>query len=170
MTIQAPGAANLADTIDLQVTVYNDKTGHNLPTSVFFFREMWIEVTAWNGTDTVYRSGNLDANGDLMDRNSALQPNADKDLVLFGGILYKDGVESNVFELDSLVNNSLPPFGSKTATYRFTPHGTGSLSVRVRLMFRPFGPYLFRAVAADQYISEIPTFEMARSEATVNIQ
>ncbi|HZY10036.1 MAG TPA: multiheme c-type cytochrome [Bacteroidota bacterium] len=170
MTINVPPTVALEDTIKVEVTVCNDKTGHNLPTSVFFNRQMWVEVTAWNDRDTAYRSGHLDANGDLMDKNSSLQPNADKDLTVFGGTLYKKGQETNVFELDSLVNNSIPPFASRTAHYNFKAPYTGVWNISVRLLFRPFGPYLFRAVGAQQYLAELPIFEMVKQETILNVQ
>ncbi len=170
MTLDAPTTGSLGDSLRIAVCVYNDKTGHNLPTSVFFNRQMWIEVTIWNNTDTVYRSGHRDANGDLMDKNSILRPNEDKYLVMFGGTLYKNGQESNVFELDSLVNNSIKPFECRTATYRFKVSGVGMWNVKTRLLFRPFGPYLFRALSADQYVTELPIFEMAVREAVVDVR
>ncbi|HEV8538049.1 MAG TPA: multiheme c-type cytochrome [Bacteroidota bacterium] len=164
MALDVPSTIRHGDSIDVDVSVYNDKTGHNVPTSVFFFRQMWIEVTVWNGPDTVYRSGYLDANGDLMDNNSALQSNADKDLVLFGGTLYKNGQESNIFELDSLVNNSIPPFATRHARYKCLVSEPGEWNVRARLLFRPFGPYLLRALGAERYIPELRIFEMNTSE------
>lgn len=170
VTVDVPATVNVGDSLRIAVTVYNDKTGHNLPTSVFFFRQMWVEVFVWTGSDTLYRSGHLDANGDLKDANSALEPNADRDLVLFGGVLYKHGVETNVFELDSLVNNSIPPFGVRTAVYRMIASRSGVWNVRVRLLFRPFGPYLFRGVGAQEYVAELPTFEMTQYEGTVTVQ
>ncbi len=170
VTVLAPSSSNIQDTIRVDVQIYNDRTGHNLPTSVFFFRQMWLEVTAWDALGTAYQSGHRDANGDLMDSHSALQPNADHDLALFGGILYKNGTESNVFELDSLVNNSIPPFATRTATYRFSVPRAGQWNLKVRLLFRPFGPYLFRGVGADQYLTEIPTFEMVSQQTIINVQ
>lgn len=168
MNLFVPSTTSLAESLQIAVTVTNDRTGHNIPTSVFFFRQMWIELTVWNGADTVYRSGHLDANGDLMDKNSALRPNADNGLTLFGGTLYKNGKESNVFELDSLVNNSIPPFSSRTAKYTFLLPHSGRWNVRSRLLFRPFGPYLFRSLGAEAYLSEIPTYEMSLKESSVD--
>jgi hypothetical protein len=131
---------------------------------------MWVEISVANGADTAYRSGNLDANGDLMDRHSALLPNGDQDLMLFSGYLFKNGHESSVFEVDSVVNTSLPPFAARTARYRFRVSRAGLWTVRTRLLFRPFGPYLFRSLRAEQYISEIPTFEMITNETIVNVR
>jgi len=165
----SPSSGAIGDTLLVEVGVYNDKTGHNLPTSVFFNRQMWIELTVWKGTDTVYRSGHLDENGDLMDKNSALRPNEDPDLTIFNGTLFKEGQESNVFELDSLVNRSIPAFGSHWAGYYFLPPATGRWNVKTRLLFRPFGPYLFRALGADEYVTELPIFEMAVHEAIIDV-
>ncbi len=170
MSIQAPSTARVQDSITVQVRVCNDRTGHNLPTSVFFFRQMWIEVTIGDATGIVYRSGDLDANGDLKDKYSELEPNADRDLRLFGGTLYKHGAESNVFELDSLVNNSIPPFESRMAYYKFKAPRPGTWNVKVRLLFRPFAPYLFRALGAHQYLPELPIFEMITQQTTINVQ
>lgn len=170
LSVDAPAQVNVSESVKVAVTVYNDKTGHNLPTSVFFNRQMWIEVTAWKGTDTVYRSGHLDANGDLMDANSALNPNADPDLTIFNGALFKNGEPSNVVQLDSLVNKTIPPFGSHTANYVFQPDAVGTWNIKVRLLFRPFGPYLFRSLDAGQYVSELPIFEMNTETRQVVVQ
>ncbi|MBM4165316.1 MAG: hypothetical protein FJ218_00060 [Ignavibacteria bacterium] len=170
LTANIPSSANLNDSINIGVTIINDKTGHNLPTSVFFNRQMWIEVTVSKGSDTVYRSGHFDANGDLMDNNSAIAPNADKDLVIFNGSLYKDGHPSNAFELDSVVNKTIPPFAWHTANYKFKVLSSGIWNVKTRLLFRPFGPYLFRSLGASQYVSELPVFEMNSYETNINVQ
>ncbi len=169
MELVPPAGGSAGDTLVLGVRVTNDKTGHNLPTSVFFNRQMWIEVTVWRGTDTVCRSGYLDANGDLMDKNSALRPDEDRQLTMFNGTLYKNGHESNVFELDSLVNNSLAPFESRVAEYSFTPSAAGEWNVRARLLFRPFGPYLFRSVGAGGFVTELPVFEMVALEGSLTV-
>ena len=169
MDLELPSLAATGDTVRASVRVRNDKTGHNLPTSVFFNRQMWIEITVWRRTDTLYRSGHFDANGDLMDAKSALNPNGDPDLTIFGGTLYKNGEESNVFELDSLVNNTIPPFGARTATYGFVPREAGQWNVKARLLFRPFGPYLFRALGADAYVTELPVFEMVVRESILTV-
>jgi len=169
LSVEAPATGTVNDSLSVAVRVYNDKTGHNIPSSVFFFRQMWVEVTVSKGAAFAYKSGHLDANGDLMDRHSELQPDADTDLMLFGGYLFKNGLESNVFELDSMVNTSLAPFASRTGTYRFSVPSSGQWNIKVRLLFRPFGPYLFRAVGGQQYIPSIPTFEMELFETIIAV-
>ena len=127
-------------------------------------------MTAWRGADTAYRSGHLDANGDLMDENSALRPGGDADLVIFNGALYKNGEPSNVFELDSLVNRSIPPFGMRAARYRFVIADPGRWNVKARLLFRPFGPYLFRSLGAEEYTTALPIFEMVVRESIIEVE
>jgi hypothetical protein len=141
-----------------------------VPTSVFFFRQMWLEVTVFIGADTAFRSGHLDANGDLMEGHSALRPNQDTHLALFSGTLYRNGVETDIVDMDSLVNNSIAAFDGKTISYRFTVPRPGMWDVKVRLLFRPFGPYLFRSLGADQYLSELPIVEMNSSETIIDVR
>ena len=169
VSVSVPFAAAVNETLNVQVQVYNDKTGHNIPTSVFFFRQMWIEVYAWDAVDTAFRSGHLDAQGDLLDENSEVDPGGDPNLVLFSGTLYKAGKPTNVFELDSLVNNSIRPFETRIGDYRFVLPRPGIWTLRTRLLFRPFGPYLFRALGADQYLSELPTYEMHVETSTITV-
>jgi hypothetical protein len=170
VTFNTPTVTAVNETVTVQLQIYNDRIGHNVPTSVFFFRQMWIELYAWDAVDTAYRSGHRDAQGDLLDDNSELNPGGDPDLALFSGTLYKDGEPTNVFELDSLVNNSIRAFETRMVEYRFPLPRTGVWTIRARLLFRPFGPYLFRALGVSQYISEIPTFEMLGATKTVSVQ
>ncbi|HEX9657513.1 MAG TPA: multiheme c-type cytochrome [Bacteroidota bacterium] len=170
LALVAPSSGSAGDSVTLRVRITNDRTGHHLPSSVFFNRQMWIEVTVWDDQGTGYESGHLDANGDLKDKNSVLEPNADPDLALFAGTLYKRGDETNVFELDSLVNNSIPAFESRTAFYKIKLNRPGFWNIRARLLFRPFPPYLFRNLGGPQYIGELPIFEMVTESSTINIQ
>lgn len=171
VTVNVPMTARLQDSVQIAICIYNDKTGHNLPTSVFFNRQMWLEVTVWKGSDTVYRSGHLDANGDLMDKNSALRPNEDKDLQIFNGTLYSKGQPTGVLVyLDSIVNKTIKPFECRKVNYTFKVPQTGFWNVRVRLLFRPFGPYLFRNLGAHEYITELPIFEMSSHESLIEIR
>jgi hypothetical protein len=171
VTVNVPTMAALQDSIRLAICIYNDKTGHNLPTSVFFNRQMWLEVTVWKGSDTVYRSGHLDANGDLMDKNSVLRPNEDKDLQIFNGTLYSKGQETGILVyLDSIVNKTIKPFECRNVHYKFKIPRTGFWNARVRLLFRPFGPYLFRNLGAHEYITELPIFEMSNHESLIEVR
>jgi len=150
--------------------VKNDKTGHDIPSSVTFVRQMWLEVTISSGTETLYKSGYLDASGDLMDEHSKINHRGDPDLVLFQSALFKNGEPANVFEADSITINSIAPFESKSGIYFIEiPSNVGnSVDIRVRLRFRTFPPYFIRD-DAPELVAEIPVFEMAEYKRTVVI-
>lgn len=156
---------SLSDSVAVRVTVTNDRTGHNLPTAVFFNRQMWIEIAVSDQTGTVwYESGQLDENGDLLGVST---PGADPDLKIFNGVIYDalGNPGANVFNIGSLDNYSIPPFQSRTTEYRY-PKTAGTFDVSVRLLFRPFSTFAFRGTALEQYIPEIPTFEMEVAQAS----
>lgn len=170
MTVEAPDSVQPNSTLQLKVTVTNDKVGHDIPSSVTFVRQMWLEVTLTSGGDTLYKSGYFDANGDLMDEHSLLNPNGDPDLVLFQSALYKGSEPANVFTADSITIGSIAPLESKTGHYSipltFIPGNT--VSVKIRLRFRTFPPYAIRDGAAE-YIANIPTFEMEEYESSIAV-
>lgn len=168
MTVEAPDSVQPNSTLHLKVTVANDNVGHDIPSSVTFVRQMWLEVTVLSGIDTLYKSGYFDANGDLMDAHSILNPNGDPDLVLFQSALYKNGQPGNVFDADSIRIGSIAPLQSKSGEYSIPlPAISGnSIEVKVRLRFRPFQPYSIRD-GASEYISQIPIFEMEEFEGSI---
>jgi hypothetical protein len=49
----------------LTVSVSNLKAGHHLPTGVGDLRQLWVEVTAWQGKNPIYTSGHLDTSGEF---------------------------------------------------------------------------------------------------------
>lgn len=168
LEVEIPDAVQAGALLPIKATVINDKTGHDIPSSVTFVRQMWLEVTVASGADTIYKSGYFDADGDLMDEHSALNPNGDPDLVLFQSALFKNGQPANVFTADSIRIGSIAPFQSKTGLYSVPiPANPGStINARVRLRFRPFPPYSIRD-GASELIERIPVFEMAESEKSV---
>ena len=170
MRVNIPDFAQPNSTLRIEAIVKNDKTGHDIPSAVTFVRQMWLEVTVTNGTDTLYQSGHLDANGDLMDEHSELNPNGDPDLALFQSALYKNGERSNVFEADSIRIGSIGPFKSKTSVYSIALPSNirNTIDVKVRLRFRTFPPYSIRE-DAPELIDRIPIFEMEQFEGTVTV-
>ena len=171
MQVNVPDSALPNSTLKIEAIIKNDKTGHDIPSSVTFVRQMWLEVTVTSGVDTLFKSGYFDANGDLMDERSELNPNGDPDLALFQSVLFKNGERSNVFEADSIRIGSIGSFKSKTCVFSIAlPSNIGSLiDVKVRLLFRPFPPYAIRD-DAPQLINRIPIFEMERFERAVVVQ
>lgn len=168
MQVSAPTTVDANSNLQLAVTIVNDKTGHDIPSSVTFVRQMWLRVTVTSGSDTLYKSGYFDANGDLMDANSLINPNGDPDLVLFQSSLYLNGEPANVVTADSITIRSIPAFASRTGRYEIpvnVPSGT-TLNVSVQLLFRTFPPYALRGGGED-LIPKVPIFEMSTWESLV---
>lgn len=170
VTSEIPDAVTSGGVLRFSVTINNDKTGHDIPSSVTFVRQMWLEITAVNGADTLYRSGYFDANGDLMDSHSELNPNGDPDLALFQSALYLHGEPANVFTADSIKVGSIAPFQARTAHYSIpiSAAAAGTINLRIRLRFRTFPPYAIRGVEPEM-LARVPTFEMAEIERTIVI-
>ncbi len=60
------------DGVRFQVEVRNGTDGHNVPTGFDAERLVWLAITVRDGTGSViFRSGDLDPNGDLRDAHSA---------------------------------------------------------------------------------------------------
>jgi hypothetical protein len=170
LLVEAPAEVAIGDTLAVVVSVINDKTGHALPSGTSFSRQMWIEITATAdaGADTLYRSGNLDANGDLRDSNSELDPDGDPDLVNFNTVL-EGGPDVTVFTASGIRNRLLQPFERRDTTYRVPiPAGTtGPVEVAVRLRFRPLPPFKVRRLGRQDLVPLIPIFDMAGAEHQV---
>jgi hypothetical protein len=168
MTVELPDSVQPNSTLHIKATVTNDKVGHDIPSSVTFVRQMWLEVTVTSGADTLYKSGYFDAYGDLMDSHSVLNPNGDPDLVIFQSALFKQGQGGNVFNADSIRIGSIAPLQSKSGNYSIplTSISGSTVDVKVRLRFRTFPPYAIRDGGA-QYIANIPTFEMEEYQGLI---
>ena len=74
------------DGIDFKVELKNGTSGHNVPTGFDAERVVWLQVTVTDSTGAVvYRSGDLDPNGDVRDSHSVYVHNgempADGDLL-----------------------------------------------------------------------------------------
>jgi len=168
MTVELPDSVQSNSTLQIKATVINDQVGHDIPSAVTFVRQMWLEVTVTSGTDTLYKTGYFDGNGDLMDEHSLLNPNGDPDLVIFQSALYKEGQSANVFNADSIKIGSIAALQSKSGQYSI-PLGLisgNTVDVKIRLRFRTFPPYAIRDGAAE-YIANIPTFEMEEYQGSI---
>lgn len=178
MKVTAPDQANREAPLQLSVEIINDKTGHDIPSGTTFERQMWLEVIVRDAQTNaiVYSSGALDDNGDLLDHHSEqvksgeLEPDAD--LALFHGVALKNGQETLFFwEADEIDNRTIPAFSSETIVYETAldeVQGAAAI-VTVRLRFRSFAPYFLRAIEQEQFIAEIPIFDMEAFEQRVTI-
>lgn len=177
MTVTAPQEISASDSINITVSVFNNKTGHNVPSGTIFHREMWIELILSDALSKmiVYSSGLLDGNSDLMSRNSEFVKNGtlpeDTLLTLFNGVAYKDGKETPFFwEATSVDNRTIPSYKSYTASYTAPgPFEETTLELSVRLRFRSLPPYLLREIGQNELIDDLVIFDMETTTLLIEI-
>ncbi len=162
----APG-----ETLAVTVRITNDRTGHSLPSGTSFSRQMWVSIAAYTGPDTLYRSGHLDANGDLRDENSEIDPGGDPDLLKFGAKLL-GGDDVTVFSATGIEENLLVVNETRTKRYAvpIPESHVGAIALDVRLLFRPFPPYKARAEGELEVAARIPIFEMASDTRSIAVR
>lgn len=140
--------------LDVVVTVRNELDAHNLPTGSTFNRQLWVEVLVTDATGRqLYETGTLDANGDLRDHWSALDPYGDDDLItLHSDLIDEAGQRTRLtHEAAEHRTRALQPLHERTWTL-FVPvpdDAVGPLDVTARLRFRPYGPHVFRLLQQD---------------------
>lgn len=176
MAVNAPTQVQPGEMITIEVSINNDKTGHNIPSGTIFERQMWIEVILQDDSGTVYlESGKLDKNGDLLNHHSdfvkAGTMALDSNLVLFNGTPYSNGKETLFFwEADSIESNTIAPFETKTVQYSVkAPNIARPLSLNVRLLFRSFPPYLLREIGQESLLENLVLFEMETVTQNISV-
>jgi hypothetical protein len=168
VTPDFPAEVADGDTLELGIAVSNELTGHSIPSGTSFARDMWIEVTVADGLGApVYRSGWLEANGDLVD------PADDPDLVRFGSVLTDANGDPTqlTWRAVAIDESDLLRYGqTRQAVYSIgIPAGTaGPLAVNVRLRFRPMKPELVRAASLPELLP-IEIFDMWSASASVTV-
>lgn len=71
ITVHAPETAASGSRVDIRVDVTSLFAGHNFPTGFTAERQAWVEITLVDPLGRfVFRSGQLDSNGDLLDEHS----------------------------------------------------------------------------------------------------
>ncbi len=71
LTVHSPQHARPGQRVSVRVDVKNLVAGHNFPTGFTAERQLWVELTVWDPRGRViFRTGDLDANGDLRDEHS----------------------------------------------------------------------------------------------------
>jgi hypothetical protein len=174
LELDAASSVRAGEQLDLVLTVRNRIDGHNLPTGSTFIRQMWLEVIVHDAAGAiVYETGTLDANGDLRNFYSALDPFGDDDLVVFHSSLVGEDGRPEIFPWRAVEHftSSLPPLFARTFTL-FVPtvvDTPGPLEVSARIRFRTHPPYLLRALGLDELIGRIEIYDLASRSATVEI-
>jgi len=179
LSIAHPATVAAGDTLKLAVTVANTyqgvfSAGHSLPSGVTAERQMWIAVTARDQSGRVfYQSGQLDANGDLLDHHSALTPNADPDLTIFRQTMRDENGKEVLFfwQARSVENNLLAALAEKTAPYKIKlpANLAGEITLDVTLRFRTLQPYFLRELGLGNLVAKVPIVDMEKVAAQIKI-
>lgn len=142
---------------ELKVKVTNKRAGHNLPTSLTFIREIWldIEITDEKG-NVLLRSGALDSHNEIDEEATVFKADA----------VDKDGKPAEY--LWTIVrftdNNTIPPKGHKTGRYFFNvPKGVKEVKVVAKLNYRSFSQHFVDHLLGKGKL-DVPTVEMERVE------
>ncbi|MGS0727737.1 multiheme c-type cytochrome, partial [Shewanella sp. 0m-11] len=142
----------------LEVTVHNRRAGHDLPTSLTFIRQIWLEVIVRdvNGKE-IMRSGSLTADNALPEGTVVFQ---DTSVDVHGKPEHKPWRVANFS-----VQNTIPAKGSKTVNYPFTlPTGVAEYSVETKLHYRSFDQSVADLLLEDKVI--VPSVEMVSLSQT----
>ena len=174
LDLSAPTSVAHGQTFDVTVTATNKIAAHNLPTGSTFLRQLWVELTATDANGTVlYVTGDLDANGDLRDYWSELDPYGDHDLpTLHSGFVDQHG-NPTIFPWAASEHNSnaLSPLYDRTWTL-FIPTDAAvasPITVESRLRFRSIGPYVLRLVGMGDKVDEIDIHDLATDTVQVEL-
>ncbi|MCL1139266.1 multiheme c-type cytochrome [Shewanella pneumatophori] len=142
----------------LEVTVFNRRAGHDLPTSLTFIRQIWLEVIVRdvNGKELL-RSGTLTAENALPEGTVIFQDTA---------VDVHGKSEHKPWKVASFsVQNTIPAKGSKTVKYPFSlPAGVTDYSVETKLHYRSFDQSVADLLLEDKVI--VPSVEMAELSQT----
>ena len=157
----------------LMVGVQSLVEGHSIPTGTSFNRQVWVELYVTGADGTLYlSSGDLDAQGDLRDENSALEPGGDPYMVRGGGVFRSyltDSADQPTFDFASAAahyeSDTLGPLAARDILYdvgsALPESPAWPISVEARLLYRPYAPFLLRSMALDNYIAALPVVEIA---------
>ena len=177
LTVETSSLVIADSQFTLIATINNHQTGHDLPSGTIFERQMWLEVQVKNSAtgEVLLSSGMLDSNKDLMNFHSEDVSNGtvpeDTLLTLFNGKPIDENQQETLFfwEAKSVEKHTIAAFQEYDADYSFTvPANVTELDISVRLLFRSFPPYLFRAINKADLVDELIVFEMASTQITIN--
>jgi hypothetical protein len=159
-----PKNAAAGEDLSFGVVVYNAAAGHDLPTGIVELREMWVDLRVKDAKGkTLYRSGELDKNGEIPDGTIRFGAIAgDK----AGNKTYKPW-EATQF----LFYRTVPPkgyAGDQVTTQ--IPRGTaGPITVEAKLLYRSVSPHVVSEVLKDEAFTP-KIVEMSTARATVTVE
>lgn len=137
----------------LEVKVTNKRAGHDLPTSLTFIRELWLDVTVTDQDGKVIlRSGALDSHKEV-----------DPDATMFKAYAVdKEGKPAQyIWTVERFERRTtIPPKGHGYGRYAFIlPEGTTDINVRSKLNYRSFSQHFVDHLLGKGEM-EVPTVVM----------
>ncbi len=146
---------------ELLTTVKNVGAGHKIPTGVTYIRKMWLEVTVVDDSgETIFESGHITEDNQI-----------DPDTVFYRKV-FLDG-QGNLTPKSWLAeeigyDRRIPAKGYDEQVFKILPDSAvnGEYHVTVRLMYRSMSQDAANALGIDD--PEVRSFEMARTELTIN--
>lgn len=173
IAVETSNAVRAGEQLDLRVTVTNQNAAHDFPTGTTFIRQVWVQVRVEDAQGVLlYETGGLDANEDLKDAFSALEPYGDEDLLSLSSNLVDARGNPTILPWVATehISRSLGPLHARTYTL-FVPTSSttaGPLSVEAIVKFRPFPPYLFRVLELPEV--PLPIYDIAHAATNVLVQ
>ena len=153
------------DTLIIPITV-ESLTAHSIPSGTSFNREAWIELVISHNDDILLSSGLLINNTQSLDYE-------DDNLLLFKSYMFdsNEDTTNSVIDVEYIDNQSLQAYSQRFKYYNFiVPEGLqGELNISARMLFRPFEP-AFIIEHHDEFLNNLPVFEMYMVESTILIQ
>jgi nitrate/TMAO reductase-like tetraheme cytochrome c subunit len=162
------------DQTTLNVVIENRTSGHNVPTGFTSERQLWVEVEVKEDGETVFASGDLDAEGDLRDHLSwsviAGDAALDTQLVNFQSLNLLRVVDVSLgipdvyetifpFDADYIVRRSLAPLEARSLQYTLPPLSPDA-EITVRLRYRNLPPYVLRALDLGDLVERLHIFDI----------
>lgn len=146
---------------ELAVKVTNERAGHNLPTSLTFIREVWLDITVTDATgEVLFHSGHLDDHGEIESGSTIFQNKAVDDEGKPAEYLW------TITRFDSV--NTIPPKGHRYGRFFFNiPADSGEVTVVAKLNYRSFSQHFVDHLLGEGKL-HVPVVEMEKLEATYN--
>ena len=160
-----PSTVSNLDTLEIPLTI-ESLTAHSIPSGTSFNREAWIEVVVKHNETIIYSSGMIADNTQELNIN-------DENLILFKSYLFDEFGELThmVINTHDMINNSLQAYSHRYNIYEvLIPDGlSGEINITIRMLFRPFDPQ-FILNHHEEFLNNLPVFEMAKIESNIPIQ
>lgn len=177
--------------LDVVLEIENLVQGHRVPTGFTSERQLWIYLRVFDKDDyEFFRTGALDANGDLYDSHSELVSNGtynpDRYLVNFQSknwVVSRQYTENGAlvaetenrteyetifpFDADHIERHSLAPLEKRAINFSVPANRPGPYRVDVAIRYRNLPPYMLRALHLEDLVSRLKIFDIDTESITV---